>query len=58
MSTHSPEWWEGFRSKRSRNMNPYAAGQPWLAEYPDKKLIIRCDDWWYGWDCRFYGEKP
>lgn len=41
----------------TRNRNPYAAGQPWLAEFPDKKILRQMNDWTEGWNKRFYGEE-
>lgn len=38
--------------------NPYAVGQPWLAEFPDKSILRRCEDWFDGWTTKFHGEKP
>ena len=56
--TLSKEFWEGYNTKSSRTRNPYAVGQPWLAEFPDKKLIKQCNDWFKGWDTQFFGEDP
>ena len=54
---HSKEFLEGYNSKSQRVTNPYAVGQPWLAEYPDKVILKKCNDWFDGWEHRFYGKE-
>lgn len=58
MAEHSDVWWEGFRSKKPRDRSPYAVGQPWLAEFPDKVILHKLDDWIAGWDHHFAGKEP
>lgn len=55
---HSAAWWEGWDCKGPKTKNPYAIGQPWLSEHPDKRTLDRMKDWESGWECRFYGEEP
>ena len=55
---HSSVWWDGYVCQGPKSRNPYAAGQPWLAEKPDPVILQNYKDWQEGWECRYYGEKP
>lgn len=57
-TNHTKEWWEGYNCQFPKCRNPHAAGQPWLAEFPDRHLIRKCKDWDEGWEARFYQEDP
>lgn len=58
MAKHSPEWWAGYHCQEPKVKNPHTAGQPWLAEHPDKTILQKIDDWNEGWQTRYYGEEP
>ncbi len=55
---HSQAWWEGYNCQLPKTHNPYAVGQPWLAEHPDEAILQKMKDWDNGWQTRYYGEEP
>lgn len=54
----SKEFLEGYNYLGPKSRNPYAVGQPWLAEHIDLVICRKVQDWNAGWQQRFYGEPP
>lgn len=54
MNERSDAFWEGYRTTKHKGQNPYAVGQPWLAEFPDKPILVKMKDWTDGWEAHYY----
>lgn len=49
---YSLAWVQGYTYYGPKSDNPYAAGQPWLSEFPSKDSINKFCDWDNGWEAR------